>query len=130
MNQEQDRFEAGMIVEAEVRSGRYIAEIMEINGPRALVKIVAVLKHPEQGDLHQPYNPDVAMFHERRALSFTEKTTVLLRALSPYRRAEIPPYKETLLSATAQGLEELYRLRRWIEKSIEILKELETDYKK
>lgn len=69
----ENELKVGEIVKIEVRSGHYAGELVELNGPRALVKVLAVLKHPEQGDLHQPYDPDVAMFHERRALSFTEK---------------------------------------------------------
>jgi kinase-associated protein B len=75
-NQVDDSLKIGDNVRVEIRSGHYLGELIEINGPRVLVKVLAVLKHPEQGDLHNPYNPDVPMFHERRALSYTEKTNV------------------------------------------------------
>ncbi|GGG63187.1 sporulation phosphorelay system protein KapB [Paenibacillus radicis (ex Gao et al. 2016)] len=123
-------YAVGDIVKAEVRSGHYVAEVMELNGPRALVKILAVLKHPEQGDLHSPYNPDVPMFHERRALSYTEKTTVLLRALSVYGSSTVPDYKQSLLAATETAAESLDQLKRWAEKSLILIKELEMDYNK
>lgn len=128
MNDETKVYQAGDIVQAEVRSGRYVAELMEINGPRALVKVLAVLEHPEQGDLHQPYNPDVAMFHERRALSYKEKTTVLLRDLSPYT-GEVPNYAESLRAAVTGSIQALDRLNRWTGKALESIRQLEKEYK-
>ncbi|MDQ6421166.1 sporulation phosphorelay system protein KapB [Paenibacillus sp. LHD-117] len=121
-------YQAGDIVQAEVRSGRYVAELMELNGPRALVKVLAVLAHPEQGDLHQPYNPDVAMFHERRALSYTEKTTVLIRDLQPYA-GEVPNYTESLRAAVTSSIQSLDRLNRWTAKALESIRQLEKEYK-
>lgn len=128
LNQGEKNYQAGDIVQAEVRSGRYVAELMEINGPRALVKVLAVLKHPEQGDLHQPYNPDVAMFHERRALSFTEKTTVLMRDLAPHD-GEVPNYDESLRAAVTGSIQALDRLHRWTGKALESIRQLEKEYK-
>jgi len=128
MNREERNYQVGDIVQAEVRSGRYVAELAELNGPRALVKVLAVLEHPEQGDLHQPYNPDVAMFHERRALSCTEKTTVLLRDLQPYA-GEVPDYNESLRAAVARSIEALDRLHRWTGKALESIRQLEREYK-
>jgi kinase-associated protein B len=87
-----------------------------------------VLKHPEQGDLHHPYNPDVPMFHERRALSYTEKTTVLVRELAPYR-SELPDYSDSLREAVKAELAGLDRLNRWSGKSLEILEQLQKEYK-
>lgn len=128
INEEQSICEVGKIVKAKVRSGLYAGEVMELNGPRALVKVLAVLKHPEQGDLHQPYNPDVAMFHERRALSYTEKTTVLIRDLESYTGA-VPDYEESLREAVAAELESLDRLNRWTAKSLETMLQLQKEYK-
>lgn len=126
--EEQFRCEVGNIVKAKVRSGLYVGEVVELNSPRALVKVLAVLKHPEQGDLHQPYNPDVAMFHERRALSYTEKTTVLLRDLAGYAGA-VPDYQESLRAAVAAEIESLDRLNRWTAKSLETMIGLQKEYK-
>ncbi|WP_240941898.1 kinase-associated lipoprotein B [Paenibacillus sp. HB172176] len=125
---EMHEYQAGDLVQAEVRTGVYAAEFMERNGPRALVSIKAVLKHPEQGDLHQPYNPDAAMFHERRALSYTEKTNVLLRDLKPYR-GELPDYKLSLHAAVEAEKRSLDSLLRWAAKSLELLEQLEKDYR-
>lgn len=118
----------GDLVLAEVRTGRYIGEVVQVNSPRAVVKVLAVLKHPDQGDLHQPYNPDAAMFHERRALSYTEKTTVLLRDLKPYS-GSVPDYRQTLLQAVDAEIANLDRLQRWAAQGLEILKELKQEYK-
>jgi len=126
--EEQFRCEVGNIVKAKVRSGLYVGEVVELNSPRALVKVLAVLKHPEQGDLHQPYNPDVAMFHERRALSYTEKTTVLIRDLDNYAGA-VPDYQESLRAAVAAEIESLDRLNRWAAKSLETMIGLQKEYK-
>lgn len=126
----EDQFhcEVGNIVKAKVRSGLYVGEVVELNRPRALVKVLAVLKHPEQGDLHQPYNPDVAMFHERRALSYTEKTTVLIRDLEGYTGA-VPDYQESLRTAVDAEIESLDRLNRWTAKSLETMIGLQKEYK-
>lgn len=125
---EMNQWEAGDIVKAEVRSGHYAAEVVERNGPRVLVKILAVLKHPEQGDLHHPYNPDVAMFHERRALSYTEKTTVLARDIKPFA-GSVPDYRESLQAAVAEQIEALDRLNRWTAKGLELMGQLRQEYK-
>lgn len=118
----------GALAKADVRSGQYIGEIVEVNGPRAVFKVLAVLKHPEQGDLHHPYNPDVAMFHERRALSYTEKTNVPLRDLKPFD-GEVPDYNASLREAVAAQIAALDRLMRWSARGLEILKELRKEYK-
>ncbi|MCM3629409.1 kinase-associated lipoprotein B [Paenibacillus glycanilyticus] len=118
----------GALAKADVRSGQYIGEIVEVNGPRAVFKVLAVLKHPEQGDLHHPYNPDVAMFHERRALSYTEKTNVPLRDLKPFE-GEVPDYNASLQEAVAAQIAALDRLMRWSARGLELLKELRKEYK-
>ncbi|TYP70265.1 kinase-associated lipoprotein B [Paenibacillus methanolicus] len=122
------RPEAGELVIAQVKTGEYIGEVVEAGGPRALVKILAVRKHPEQGDLHNPYNPDVPMFHERRALSYTEKTNVPYGDLSPYR-GDVPDYKSSLAAALAREIEGLDRLKRWAEKGLSSLEALGREYK-
>ncbi|NIK78339.1 kinase-associated protein B [Paenibacillus castaneae] len=128
MNQFDHNLTIGDIVQAEVRSGQYVGELVEINGPRMLVKVLAVLKHPEQGDLHNPYNPDVPMFHERRALSYTEKTTVLKRDVKRYS-GQVPDYSASLKAATAAEIEALDRLQRWASKGLEQLQQLQKEYK-
>ncbi|NBC72808.1 sporulation phosphorelay system protein KapB [Paenibacillus sacheonensis] len=128
MQEQQKRnYEPGTLVAFTNKTGRYAGELMEINGARALVKTLAVLKHPEQGDLHNPYNPDVAMFHERRALSYTEKTNVLLGDIEPFH-GDVPDYKESRARALAVEIESLDRLKRWAERGIDALRTLEKEY--
>ncbi|CAM4418478.1 kinase-associated protein B [Paenibacillus endophyticus] len=127
-NQNDKGIKIGEYVKAEVRSGQYVGELIEINGPRALVKVLAVLKHPEQGDLHNPYNPDVPMFHERRALSYTEKTTVLLRDVLPYA-GSVPEYGASLKAAAEAEVAALDRLHRWAAKALEQMQQLQKEYK-
>ncbi|CAM3985860.1 kinase-associated lipoprotein B [Paenibacillus alkaliterrae] len=128
VNDTNQTFQIGDLVKAEVRSGQYVGELVEYNSPRALVKVLAVLKHPEQGDLHNPYNPDVPMFHERRALSYTEKTTVPIRDISRYL-GKVPDYSESLKAAAAAEIEALDRLQRWAAKGLEQMQQLQKEYK-
>jgi kinase-associated protein B len=128
INQNGQHLKIGDYVKAEVRSGHYVGELIEINGPRGLVKVLAVLKHPEQGDLHHPYNPDVPMFHERRALSFTEKTTVLMRDIKPFT-GTVPEYGESLRAAAEAEIAALDRLHRWTAKGLEQMQQLLKEYK-
>ena len=66
----------GDIVTAINKTGKYIGEVTEDRNNAYLVRILAVLKHPMQGDLHNPKQTDVAMFHQRRALAYREQTNV------------------------------------------------------
>ncbi|WP_308638421.1 kinase-associated lipoprotein B [Paenibacillus silvisoli] len=120
--------EQGAIVNFTYKTGEYAGEVMENGGPRALIKVLAVLKHPEQGDLHNPYNPDVPFFHERRALSYTEKANVPFGDIGGPFRGEVPDYKESLRRAVAAEIEGIDRLKRWAERGLEQLRQLEKEY--
>ena len=120
--------EAGAFAAIRYKTGEYIGEIMEVSGHRALVKVLAVLKHPEQGDLHNPYDPDVPMFHERRALSFTEKTYVPLGDMRPYSGG-VPDYKQSLAAAVERELAALDKLKRWAERGSGQLEQLGREYR-
>ncbi|MBW7455527.1 sporulation phosphorelay system protein KapB [Paenibacillus sepulcri] len=130
--QQQHKFipEIGSLVAVRYKTGEYIGEVMEAAGgsPRALVKVLAVLKHPEQGDLHNPQNPDVPMFHERRALSYTEKANIPYGDLVPYK-GEVPSYPDSLKEALENELAALDRLKRWAERGLEQLAQLQREYK-
>ncbi len=126
-NETKQEFQVGQLVQVKVRTGIYIGEVYEIYSPRLVVTILAVLKHPEQGDLHHPRDPDVPLFHERRALSYTEKTTVLPRDVQLYA-GEVPDYKQSLLYAVKAELDQLKKLNRWTAQSITILDELMESY--
>ena len=57
-------FQPGDVVQAEYKSGIYVGEVVEVKAERrkALIKVLAVLKHPDQGDLHHPGQADVPLF--------------------------------------------------------------------
>lgn len=124
----QSALQAGELAQVAYKSGEYVAEIVEVNPPRALIKVLAVLKHPEQGDLHNLYDPDAPMFHERRALAYTEKANVLVRDLKAYR-GDVPDYTASLRRAVDESLRGLDRLKRWSEQALAQLQRVKQDYK-
>ena len=63
----------GDVVKTRYNSGTYIGEVLEDRRNFLLVKILAVLEHPAQGDLHNPGQVEGVAFHERKALAFNEK---------------------------------------------------------
>lgn len=117
----------GSIVKAEYKTGKYIGEIAENDGRRALVKVLAVLVHPTQGDLHHPHDPDAPMFHERKAAAYTEKVWVPIQAVQPYEGA-IPTYRETLELAWGAEMERMDRLKRWSEQCMLRLESVRKEY--
>ena len=84
----------GERVKAVYNSGVYIGEVIGFSErmPKAKVRVLAVLKHPDQGDLHHPRQANVAMFHVRKALAEREVALVFLRHLEPYE-GSIPDYR-------------------------------------
>ncbi|WP_100332125.1 kinase-associated lipoprotein B [Bacillus xiapuensis] len=88
----------GDIVTAFYKSGKYIGEITAIHPEHYTVKILAVLRHPAQGDLHHPNEANVPFFHERKALAFCEQANIPAKTVQPFR-GEIPDYFETLRDA-------------------------------
>ncbi|MEI7024296.1 sporulation phosphorelay system protein KapB [Paenibacillus sp. y28] len=118
----------GMLVTASYKTGEYVAELLEVSSPRALVQILAVVKHPTQGDLHQPMQAEVAFFHQRRALAFREKCNVLLSDIRPYRSAAVPDYQASLRQALEKELQGLRQTAAWIERSVSELEALQREY--
>ncbi|EFM11942.1 Kinase associated protein B [Paenibacillus curdlanolyticus YK9] len=116
------------IVQMTYKTGVYAGKVVESGGPRAVVQVLAVLKHPQQGNLHYPYDPDVPMFHERRALSHNEKALTAYQDLESYS-GEIPPYKESLIRTLEAEAAELDRLKRWAERGLETLEIVKKDYR-
>ncbi len=55
------------------KTGSYGVTIVEENGDDVLVKVEQVIKHPKQGDLHNPTETEGVFFHVRKALSHFEK---------------------------------------------------------
>ena len=68
---------------------------LQIAARSYVVKVLAVLKHPVQGDLHNVKQADVPFFHERRALAFREQTNIPEQMVKKYE-GEIPDYTDSL----------------------------------
>lgn len=96
--------EVRTIVKAHYKTGIYAGEIVEDRGAMYLVKVLAVLKHPQQGDLHNPGQTENVFFHQRKALSQFEKANVAKSAVHLYSD-EVPSYEESLKDAL-NGLRE------------------------
>jgi kinase-associated protein B len=99
-------FQVGDHVAAAYKTGEYIGEIVDVSGMKAAVKVLAVLKHPMQGDLHNPEQANVAFFHQRRALAYQEIALMPFPTISLYDKA-IPDYKASLRLALEKEKEAL-----------------------
>ncbi|XXM70522.1 kinase-associated lipoprotein B [Lysinibacillus sphaericus] len=91
-------FEIGDKVTAFYKTGKYIGEVTGERPGAYVVRILAVLKHPRQGDLHNPADVDVPLFHERKALAHREQANMPEKMVKPYD-GEVPDYNGTLLTA-------------------------------
>ncbi len=96
----------GDIIVTNKKTGKYIGEITAVQGDMLTVRILAVLNHPRQGDLHNPMQADVPFFHERKALAYREQTNVPMRIVKPYE-GDIPDYKDSLKEAYSRLKEKL-----------------------
>lgn len=124
---EQD-FKVGDKVTAIYKTGKYIGEVTDIRSNAYLVRVLAVMKHPMQGDLHNPKRTEVSMFHQRRALAFREQTNVPMNMVRHFD-GNIPEYKESLReSVEKMSLTLSEGQTEWNNKSLELLKDLEADY--
>src|SRR5699024_630547 len=90
-------FELGDMVKAHYKSGTYVGEVMEDRNDRYLIKVLAVKKHPLQGDIHNYGETEGVFFHERKALAYTEKMNVKKSAIHPYTET-VPDYGDSLKS--------------------------------
>src|SRR5699024_9219241 len=100
--------EVGDIVLAHYNSGSYIGEVMEDRGERNLIKVLAVKKHPLQGDIHNYGKTEGVFFHERKALAFHEKMNVKKPAIHAYDE-KVPDYAESLKKAVEDAKEKLQK---------------------
>lgn len=122
------RYRVGDRVIAEYKSGQYIAEICELHPPKATVKVLAVCKHPLQGDLHRPHQTAVRLFHQRKALAYQEKVMLPLELLERYE-GTVPDYSESLRQAVAREKAELQKQEgAWAQRALQELCSLEADY--
>ena len=119
---------AGDTVIAFNKTGKYVGEITGERDGAYTVRILAVLKHPMQGDLHNPKQTDVAFFHERKALAYREQANIPAQMVKPYSE-EIPDYRESLMQAVNSLLQELGQEdTAFNAKSIEALRSIMKEY--
>ena len=88
----------GDIVQTTYNSGTYIGEMVEDKGNFALIQVLAVVKHPTQGDLHNRGQAEGVAFHERKALAYKEKMNARKRQTKLYQE-EVPDYAASLKQA-------------------------------
>jgi kinase-associated protein B len=122
-------FQIGTVVTGIYKTGKYIGEITEIRPQHYLIRVLAVLKHPMQGDLHSPKDADVLIFHERRALSFREQANIPKPMVKPFE-GDVPDYQESLKEAVAKMKKDLAETStEWSELSLRAMNTLAKDYK-
>ncbi|MRH44764.1 kinase [Aquibacillus halophilus] len=90
-----DHAKIGEIVKAHYKSGTYVGEVIEERGKDYLIKVLAVVKHPLQGDLHNFGKTEDIFFHQRKALSYNEKMNVSRSAVHEFNE-EVPDYQLSL----------------------------------
>lgn len=119
----------GQLVRAHYNSGTYIGEVIEDRNNRFLIKVLAVHKHPMQGDLHNPGKTEDVFFHERKALAFNEKMNVAKPAVHPFDGEEVPDYSLSLKKAVNKLKEKLNNKDTdFNKKALKTLEELEEKY--
>lgn len=120
-------FKVGDLVRASYKSGEYIGEIAEIRQTKAAVKVLAVLKHPAQGDLHHPMETEGVFFHQRKALHAQEIALMHFSTILPYR-GEVPDYRTSLRDALQKEMRQLRKMEEWARRSIQELESLRSEY--
>ncbi|WP_079478366.1 kinase-associated lipoprotein B [Halobacillus salinus] len=91
-----EEFQIGDLVKAHYKSGIYIGKVVEDRNRFYLVQVLAVDKHPMQGDLHNPGKTENVFFHQRKALSYLEKANIQKEAVHPFEGTEAPDYQTSL----------------------------------
>lgn len=121
-------FNIGDKVTAFYKTGKYIGEVTNIRPEHYLVKVLAVEKHPMQGDIHHPKDVNVPMFHERRALAFGEQANIPKKMVKRYE-GDVPAYSDSLKAAVDKIKAELQKDGTpWAERSLQNIEALEKDY--
>ncbi|WP_459501630.1 kinase-associated lipoprotein B [Bacillus sp. C1] len=124
-----ETFQIGEIVTGIYKTGKYIGEITNSRPGSYVMKVLAVLKHPTQGDLHNVKQADVPFFHERRALAFREQTNIPQAMVKKYE-GNIPDYTASLKSALETQMNALQEDDSpFAQRSLHVLKQLKQDYK-
>lgn len=119
----------GDIVIVKHRTGEYISEIMELTPSKALVKTLAVVTHPTQGDLHNLYQTNVPLFHQRKAMAYLEKVYVPTAVLRPYLEDNMPTYIDSLRQALQEQEKQLReRGDEYANRALQQLTQLKSEY--
>lgn len=120
--------DVGDIVKTRYNSGTYVGEVMEDRRNFLLVKVLAVLEHPKQGDLHHPGQVEGVAFHERKALAFEEKMNARKRDTEKYE-GSVPDYAQSLKTAVENMKQDLKKeTSAFAELSLSRISDLEKHY--
>jgi kinase-associated protein B len=123
-----ESLQIGSKVTAIYKTGKYIGEITDIRAEHFLVRILAVIKHPLQGDLHHPKEVNVPFFHERKALSFREQANIPKKMVKPFDE-EILDYETSLKIAVQNFKLELEQdSSAFADQSLRNIESLEKEY--
>lgn len=118
----------GDIVTSIYKTGNYIGEITEIRPQHYLVRTLAVLKHPMQGDLHNPKEVAFGFFHERKALAHREQANIPKQMVKPFNE-QLPEYADSLKASLEKLKSELQNDESdWAKLSLKNIDTLEREY--
>ena len=123
-----ETFEIGEIVTGIYKTGKYIGEVTNSRPGSYVVKVLAVLKHPVQGDLHNVKQADVPFFHERRALAFREQTNIPEQMVKNMKE-KFGLYRVTKISIRNSNEFIFEDDSPFAERSLKTLQQLKKDYK-
>ncbi|PZE21804.1 kinase-associated lipoprotein B [Paenibacillus xerothermodurans] len=123
-----NQLQVGTRVTAQYKTGEYVGEVAEVSpSGKIAVKILAVIKHPTQGDLHNPMDPHVPFFHQRRALAYQEIALIPPHTVKPFH-ATVQDYRESLEQALQSQMNSLRQTADWAERSLRELQLLKQEY--
>jgi kinase-associated protein B len=118
----------GDIVTSIYKTGKYIGEVTDIRPQHYLVRTLAVLKHPMQGDLHNPKEVGFGFFHERKALAYREQANVPKQMVKPYSET-VPSYEDSLKIAIQRLRDDLKDdTSEWSRLSLKNIASIESEY--
>lgn len=121
-------FKIGDKVTAIYKTGKYVGEITDIRLQAYLVRVLGVLKHPTQGDLHSPRGTEGVFFHERRALAYREQANISKQMVKLFE-GDVPDYHESLKEAISKFRDHLKEdSSAWAAQSLKNIDTLEKDY--
>ncbi len=122
-------YKKGDTVTMTYKTGEYVGIVFDVTSNKLVVQVLAVLRHPEQGDLHHPQDAGVAFFHQRKSLAFRERALVSAEQVLHWE-GEVPEYKSSLQSAWQREVIRMqsHSQREWAERGLEQLLLLQKEY--